>query len=207
VKAFPSNHVTFRFASFISLLGCLFLAGCASLPAIKSSDSFQGLVVNVETAKPIGGILIVGTISTELSAWDNSGRGGGPHPLAEDYAISNADGRFSFPSFSGIAGPAVYSFGLTRTISEPYFELLGPGFRGSSPRPAEQLAVMPCNPRNFVDFQTYLEGEKRLSFRADDYPALLQLLEAWHQIADQAFVKDAKRDQLYERYKEQFESR
>jgi hypothetical protein len=177
------------------------------LPAIKSSDSFHGVVVNAATAKPIGGILIVGTISTELADWDNSGRGGGPHPLGEDYAISDSQGRFSFPAFSAFAGPAVYSFGLTRTISTPYFELLGPGFRGSSTKPAQQLAVFPCEPWRFVDFQAYLEGEKRLNFREEDYPTLLVLLNQWHDATNKSFQRDPKREDLYQHYKAQFESR
>jgi hypothetical protein len=182
------------------------LSGCASLPEIQSSDGFQGTVYDAIADKPAPFILIVGKITTELSAWDNSGRGGGPHILVQDYAISDAQGHFTFPSLTAVAGPAVYSFGLVRTISHPYYEMLGIGYKGSeSNDKKDEFIVMPCDPNpSMLEFETYLKGDTKLDFRSEDYPVLLQLLEKWHEVRNEHLQKSEEDEKLYQDYLARF---
>src|SRR5476651_447153 len=101
------------------------LIGCVSLPEPVSSDSFSGTVVDGLPGNPIEEVIVYGEFSSQVVAWDNSGRGGARHILCKDYAISDARGHFTFPSLFGVAGVSAYEFGETRSVGGPYFSLLG----------------------------------------------------------------------------------
>jgi len=185
-----------------------FLCGCVSLPAIVSSDAFTGKVVDRETGQPAPDILVVGEFSSQVAAWDNSGDDEQPKVICEDYAISNANGQFSFPSFSGISGASVYSFNQNHGIVGPYFLLSGIGYCGSGTSERAQPAkffVKKC-PNSGSSFYYYLKGEKALHFRKEDYPVLLRFLENWYAYNNQHLRPNASDTELYQKYKALFTS-
>ncbi len=178
------------------------------MPAIVSSDSFSGTVLDFHTNRPVPNIFIYASMSVDIESWDNSGRGGPGHILCQDYAISDARGNFTFPSLTGVTGPSVYSFGEYRhIIDKPYFSLWGNGYSGSAGPEAmdeHRFYVMQDRNETGTNLFIYLEGEKKLFFRRKDYPQLLVFLNQWWSDLTSRGIPDEKERKLYQKYKEQF---
>jgi hypothetical protein len=194
--------------ALVGLLGTtLLLSGCVSMPAIVSSDSFSGTVYEGDTNQPVPGIFIYAYMSTGIGSWDNSGRGGGSHILCQDYAISDSQGNFTFPSLLGATGFAFYSFGEYRDLNDkPCFSLWGKGYSGSGDFHAmtsHHLDVFRSK-NTGANLFIYLDGEKKLSFRRGDYPQLLVFLNQWWQEVSTRGIPDAREKRLYEEYREVF---
>ena len=112
-----------------------------------------------------------------ITAWDNSGDSR-ERNICREYAISDTNGHFAFPSFSGLKGFSYYRFGTTPSVSGPSFDLIGFSYKMVRPtkerdRDDHIFYVEPWDfDKSLNHFRQYLDGEKALKFREVDHPFL-----------------------------------